>query len=107
MERPGESAYLGLPEREADKIADMWARGEVGLELSVEVHAPVVIGIYPMRIARFITDGGFAMLNGNGHSNGHEPINGPAGGNGHGQLPHPDAPSIGSRASRPSTPGVP
>lgn len=58
IERDGESAYLGLPEREAQKIADMWARDEIGLELSVEVRARVVVGIYPMRIARFVTDHG-------------------------------------------------
>ena len=26
------------------------------MELSVEVRAPVVVGIYPMRIARFVID---------------------------------------------------
>lgn len=56
IERDGEFAYLGLPEREAQKVADMWARDEIGLELSVEVRARVVVGIYPMRIARFVTD---------------------------------------------------
>ncbi len=56
IERDGEVAYLGLPDREAAKIADLWLRGEIGLELSVEVRAPVVIGIYPMRIARFATE---------------------------------------------------
>jgi hypothetical protein len=56
IERDGEAAYLGLPEREAQKIADMWARDEIGLELSVEVRARVVVGIYPMRIARFVSE---------------------------------------------------
>ena len=54
--RNGTSAYIGLPEREASKLQDLWQRDEVGLELSVEVHAPVVVGIYPMRIARFVLD---------------------------------------------------
>lgn len=66
--RDGQSAYVGLPEREATKIGDLWARDEIGVELSVEVRAPVVVGIYPMRIARFVTDGGFAPINGNGHA---------------------------------------
>ena len=66
----GTSAYVGLPEREATKIGDLWARDEIGVELSVEVHAPVVVGIYPMRIARFVTDGGFAPLNGHGNLGG-------------------------------------
>ena len=43
----------------------MWARDEIGLELSVEVRARVVVGIYPMRIARFVTD--------HPASNGHAP----------------------------------
>jgi hypothetical protein len=71
--RDGTSAYIGLPEREATKIQDLWQRDEVGLELSVEVRAPVVVGIYPMRIARFVLEhagnghGPAAPLNGNGH----------------------------------------
>ena len=65
--RNGTSAYIGLPEREASKLQDLWQRDEVGLELSVEVHAPVVVGIYPMRIARFVIDQASAM---NGHPNG-------------------------------------
>jgi hypothetical protein len=83
VERPGEMAYLGLPEREATKIADLWARDEIGLELSVEVRAPVVIGIYPMRIARFVTDGGFIHGTPNGNGSSHAPMNGHAPTNGH------------------------
>ena len=67
---------MGLPAREATKIGDLWARDEIGLELSVEVRAPVVVGIYPMRIARFVTDGGFSHLNGNGQQNGNGFANG-------------------------------
>lgn len=89
VERDGVAAYLGLPEREAVKVQDLWSRGEIGLELSVEVHAPVVVGIYPMRIARYVMEGngnghGVAVPGGNGHvTNGHAP-------NGHvtnGRLP--------------------
>lgn len=54
--RNGTSAYIGLPEREASKLQDLWQRDEVGVELSVEVRAPVVVGIYPMRLARFVID---------------------------------------------------
>ena len=61
--RNGTTAYVGLPEREATKLQDLWLREEVGVELSVEVHAPVVVGVYPMRIARFVVDQ-------NGHANG-------------------------------------
>jgi hypothetical protein len=63
VERDGQSAYVGLPEREALKLQDLWSRGEIGLELSVEVNAPVAVGIYPMRIARYLIDG-----------NGHQPF---------------------------------
>lgn len=67
--RNGTSAYIGLPEREALKLQDLWQRDEVGVELSVEVHAPVVVGIYPMRIARFVLDQAGAP-NGHGGGNG-------------------------------------
>jgi hypothetical protein len=70
--RNGTSAYIGLPEREASKLQDLWQRDEVGLELSVEVHAPVVVGIYPMRIARFVLDQA-TVLNGHAGSNGVHP----------------------------------
>lgn len=67
--RSGETVFVGLPEREALKIQDLWLRQEIGLELSVEVRARVVVGIYPMRIARYFMEG-----NGNGyHANGHVP----------------------------------
>ena len=56
VSRNGTTAYVGLPEREASKLQDLWQRDEVGVELSVEVRAPVVVGIYPMRIARFVID---------------------------------------------------
>jgi hypothetical protein len=70
VSRNGTTAYIGLPEREATKLQDLWQRDEVGMELSVEVRAPVVIGIYPMRIARFVIDqatNGSGYVNGNGH----------------------------------------
>ena len=67
VSRNGTTAYIGLPEREASKLQDLWQRDEVGVELSVEVRAPVVVGIYPMRIARFVI--GHAG-NGNGFSAG-------------------------------------
>lgn len=63
IERSGAIAYVGLPDREALKLQDLWQRDEIGLELSVEVRAPVVVGIYPMRIARFVQE-----QVGNGHA---------------------------------------
>jgi hypothetical protein len=68
--RNGTTAYIGLPEREAAKLQDLWQRDEIGVELSVEVRAPVVVGIYPMRIARFVieqTGNGHAPFAANGH----------------------------------------
>jgi hypothetical protein len=56
VQRNGTSAWIGLPEREAAKLQDLWLRDELGLELSVEVRAPVVVGIYPMRIARYVME---------------------------------------------------
>jgi hypothetical protein len=86
LERNGTRAWIGLPEREAAKIQDLWQRDEVGVELSVEVRAPVVVGIYPMRIARYAMD----SMSGNA-TNGHAPIhaqNGAAPANGvNGRFP--------------------
>jgi hypothetical protein len=56
VSRNGTTAYVGLPEREASKLQDLWQRDEVGVELSVEVRAPVIVGIYPMRMARYVLD---------------------------------------------------
>jgi hypothetical protein len=73
VRRNGTRAFVGLPEREAAKLQELWERDEIGLELSVEVHAPVVVGVYPMHIARFIQDGhpnGHANGYANGHANG-------------------------------------
>ena len=75
VSRNGTTAFIGLPEREATKLQDLWQRDEVGVELSVEVKAPVVVGVYPMRIARFVIDqtvGGNGYANGNGYH--HEPV---------------------------------
>jgi hypothetical protein len=78
VSRNGTTAYIGLPEREATKLQDLWQRDEVGVELSVEVRAPVIVGIYPLRIARFVID---QATNGNGYhppsSASDEPHDGP------------------------------
>ena len=66
----GTSAWIGLPEREAGKIQDLWDREELGVELSVEVRASVVVGVYPMRIARYVYENGSNGSNGSGASNG-------------------------------------
>ncbi len=72
--RNGTSAFIGLPAREATKLEELWTRDELGVEISVDVHAPVVIGVYPMRIARYLDH---ATANGHGPNgvseNGHGP----------------------------------
>jgi hypothetical protein len=88
VSRNGTTAYVGLPEREATKLQDLWQRDEVGVQLSVEVNAPVVVGIYPMRIARFVVDQGGSM---NGHANGN------------GYHPHAELP-LREPAAEPSLP---
>jgi hypothetical protein len=56
VQRNGTAAWIGLPEREATKLQELWHRDELGLEMSVEVQAPVVVGVYPMRIARYVVE---------------------------------------------------
>lgn len=53
----GGRVYVGLPEREAVKLEDLLRRGDIGVQLSVEVRAPVAVGVYPMRIAHYVVDG--------------------------------------------------
>lgn len=67
VSRNGTTAYIGLPEREAAKLQDLWQRDELGVELSVEVRAPVVVGVYPLRLARFVIDHAANGTNGNGN----------------------------------------
>lgn len=76
LQREGHSAFVGLPEREALKLQELWVHDEIGLEMSVEVRAPVVIGIYPMHIARFIQEqyaNGVAVVPNGPGANGHAP----------------------------------
>jgi hypothetical protein len=75
ISRNGTSAYIGVPAREAAKLEELWARDELGVELSVDVHAPVVVGVYPMRIARYTADhGGATGTNGTYATNGAEAV---------------------------------
>jgi hypothetical protein len=72
VRRNGTWAVVGLPEREALKLQELWERDEIGLELSVEVRAPVIVGVYPMRIARYVLDHSM-----NGHGTFPQRIDGP------------------------------
>ncbi len=76
ISRNGTTAFIGVPEREAVKLEELWARDELGVELSVDVRAPVVVGVFPMRIARYTVDhSGTASIQ-NGNSADHSPANG-------------------------------
>jgi hypothetical protein len=45
----GSRYYVGLPEREAELLAQLVRDGDVGVELSRDPHVPVVVGVYAMR----------------------------------------------------------
>jgi hypothetical protein len=87
IQHNGTAAWIGLPEREAAKLQELWLREELGMELSVEVRAPVVVGIYPMRVARYIVDQ--AANGSNGHRTAHASPMAPSG-NGAVPVPAPE-----------------
>ena len=99
VSRNGTAAFIGLPEREATKLQDLWDRNELGVELSVEVRAPVVVGVYPMRIARYVMDG-------KGSNGSTEPTNGHPGPTAATPTADRTAPRPDHRAPRPM-PGAP
>lgn len=41
--------YVGLPPREAEFIASLVRDGDIGVELSQDPTAPIVVGVFPMR----------------------------------------------------------
>jgi hypothetical protein len=41
--------YVGLPEREGRLLAELLKGGDIGVELSLDPIAPIVVGVYPMR----------------------------------------------------------
>ena len=49
LETPDGPVYLGLPARECRLMQELLRQGEIGLELSRDPVAPVVMGVYPMR----------------------------------------------------------
>jgi hypothetical protein len=67
ISRNGASAFIGVPAREAAKLEELWVRGELDVELSVDVSAPVIVGVFPMRIARYVAEHNGAAT-GNGHA---------------------------------------
>ena len=41
--------YVGLPPRESEFLAGLVRDGDVGVELSHDPTAPIVVGVFPMR----------------------------------------------------------
>ncbi len=41
--------YVGLPPRESEFLATLVRDGDVGVELSQDPDAPIVVGVFPMR----------------------------------------------------------
>jgi hypothetical protein len=56
ISRNGTTAFIGIPAREAAKVEELWLRDELDVELSVDVRAPVVVGVFPIRIARYTVE---------------------------------------------------
>ncbi len=46
---PDGPVYVGLPPLAADLIGQLVRDGEIGLELLRDPHAPVVVGVFPMK----------------------------------------------------------
>lgn len=43
------TVFVGLPARESEFIQTLARDGDIGLELSFDPRAPIVVGVYPMR----------------------------------------------------------
>ena len=41
--------FVGLPQREAEFVASLVRDGDIGVELSQDPSAPIVVGVFPMR----------------------------------------------------------
>jgi hypothetical protein len=50
VELPGSGVvFVGLPQREAEFLASLVRDGDIGVELSQDPTAPIVVGVFPMR----------------------------------------------------------
>lgn len=49
LEVDRQRVYVGLPEREGRLLGDLLRGGDIGVELSLDPIAPIVVGVYPMR----------------------------------------------------------
>ncbi|GAC1333069.1 MAG: hypothetical protein NVSMB22_25270 [Chloroflexota bacterium] len=52
-------AFVGLPEGTAQSLEKLWKQGKIGLEMSVEFDAQVLIGVYPLNPSKEHMNGGF------------------------------------------------
>ena len=41
--------YVGLPEREGRLLGELLSAGDIGVELSLDPIAPIVVGVFPIR----------------------------------------------------------
>jgi hypothetical protein len=71
-------AYVGLPAGTAQSLEKLWHQGKIGLELSVEFDADVLIGVYPMNPSKEPM---------NGHDHGRRQLMGPVDAEGNGATP--------------------
>ncbi|HZU14088.1 MAG TPA: hypothetical protein VFB58_14705 [Chloroflexota bacterium] len=52
--------FVGLPPATAESLEKLWKQGKIGVELSCEFDASVVIGVYPMNPAKEPSNGAYA-----------------------------------------------
>ena len=43
------TVYVGLPQRESEFVATLVRDGDIGVELSQDPSAPIVVGVFPLR----------------------------------------------------------
>src|SRR5690554_459964 len=53
LKLPQGTFYVGLPERPASLLLQLVQEGRVGLEFAVDIHAPVIEGVYPMDLREY------------------------------------------------------
>jgi hypothetical protein len=49
LEVDRQRVYVGLPEREGRLLGELLKGGDIGVELSLDPIAPIVVGVFPMR----------------------------------------------------------
>jgi hypothetical protein len=49
LEVEHQRVYVGLPQREGRLLGELLRGGDIGVELSLDPIAPIVVGVYPTR----------------------------------------------------------